>query len=281
MEHNPTELADALLSFLRGRPAEVHDWHGFRVLALQHGILGLVYPVIDCPEARSTLFPDYSSQASNTLAHMAIMSFLREVAPDFLPMKGASLIARGLYLPQERPLLDIDILVRPRDISSFVRILSGEGFSEVISSPKSVVMHRGRINVDLHAHPVARELFIPPGKLWNRSSEGFLSPEDELIIIAAHAALSSFTFGPRLIWRIDAERILPIVDLGKAFALARAIGIESCLARFFLARDQDILRGRRRPGRLRKLWVSCRAGANKAQRALCIFAAGWERVKNG
>ncbi|MEO0250524.1 MAG: nucleotidyltransferase family protein [candidate division WOR-3 bacterium] len=281
MEHNTDDLACALISLLRGEPADVLDWQSFRSLVIRHGVVGLVYPLINSEEGKSALFRDYADQASNTIAHMALFSFLRENAPPFLAMKGASLIARGLYLPQERPLLDMDILVRPRDIPLFVKILSASGFSEVISSRKGVVLHRGRINIDLHLYPVARELFIPPGKLWARSSEGFLSPEDELLVISVHEAKSSFTFGPRLIWKQDAERLLTLVDLEKALWLARSVGLESCLTRFLRARDIDIVRGKRNPGRFRKLSLAWRAGANKGQKFLCVSAAAWERIGRG
>ena len=278
MGHDHGDLAGALISFLRGGSADVHDWQSFRDLAARHGVLGLIYPLVKSGEGKSVLFHDYADQASNTMAHMAVLSFLRENTSGFLPLKGASLVARGLYSPQERPILDIDILVRPGDIPLFVKLLSACGFSEVIASRKGIVMHKGRINVDLHTYPVASELFIPPGKLWARSSGGFLSPEDELIVIAAHTARSSFTFGPRLIWKQDAERLLPLVDPEKALELARAMGLESCLARFLFARDEDIVTGKRRPGRFRKLALAWRAGANKGQKILCIARAGWERV---
>lgn len=279
MKQSPEELGKALLSFIRGGNAEVHDWPGFRELALCHGVVGLVYPLLKSGEGRSALFHDYAREASNTVAHMAILSLLRKEGLVFLPMKGASLVARGLYLPQERPLLDIDILVRPDDIPRFARFLSSRGFSEVIASRKGLVMHKGKLNIDIHAYPVASELFVPPGKLWARSRGGFLSLQDELLVIAVHAAKSSFTSGPRLIWKQDAERLLPLVDLEKALGFARAVGLEACLARILFARDEDIIRGKRRPGRLRKLLLAWRAGANKGQKALCIARAGWERLK--
>ena len=279
MNRGPDELGKALLSLIRGRPAEVRDWQGLRDLALRHGVIGLLYPRVGSYEGRAALFRDYASQAGNTLAHMALFSFLREKAPCFLPLKGASLLARGLYAPQERPLLDLDILVRPEHIPAFLRLLSARGFSELTSSRKGLVLRKGRINLDLHVYPVARELFVPPEKLWARSREGLLSPEDDLIITAAHAALASFTFGPRLIWKIDLERLMSLADPEKALRLARAVGLEACLTTLLFAPDEDIVRGKRRPSRLRKLSVSWRAGANKGQRALCIVRAGWERVK--
>ncbi len=279
MAHDPDDLAGALISLLRGEAVDVRDWQSFRDLAARHGVLGLVYPRIKSDDGKKALFRDYALQASNTIAHMAVLSFLRDNAPGFLPIKGSSLLARGLYHPQERPLLDIDILIRPRDIPVFSEILLRQGFSEVVSRQKGTVVHKGRINVDLHAYPVARELFIPPAKLWDRSDSGFLSPEDELLVIAVHASASSFTFGPRLIWKIDAERILPLVNLRKAFELARAVGLESCLVRFLRARDEEILMGKRNPGRLRKLRLAWRAGANKGERVICIARAGWERVR--
>jgi hypothetical protein len=272
------ELREALLSFLRGSPVEVQDWQGFRELAVRHGVLGIAYPRITSEDGRAALFREYALQAGNTLAHAALFSFLRENAPPFLPLKGISLIARGLYLPQERPLLDLDILVRPERIQVFVKLLSGRGFSKVISTRKGIVLHKGRINLDIHIYPVAPELFVPPEKLWARSRDGFLSPEDDLIITAAHAALASFTFGPRLIWKIDGERLMGLVDPERLLRLARAMGLEACVSGLIFARDEDILRGRRRPSRLRRLSLSWRAGSNKAQRALCVAKAGLDRI---
>ncbi|MEO0191428.1 MAG: nucleotidyltransferase family protein [candidate division WOR-3 bacterium] len=273
------ELAEALVLLTREH-IEVEDWQVIRDLALKHGVLGLIYPNVESDEGKRALFPDYARQASLSLAHLAILSYLRDAGLEFLPMKGSSLIARGLYAPQERPMLDIDLLVKPGDIQGFRSILLSKGFSDVIASRKGFVMHRGKLSVDLHIYPLKPELYIPPKPLWARSVNGFLSPEDELIIISAHAALGSFTFGPRLIWQEDAKRILRLADPEKSLGLARALGLEGCVLRLLRAKSTDIVMAQRQPGRLRKLALAWGSGANKGQKAMCIAMAFGDRIEN-
>jgi hypothetical protein len=69
-----------------------------------------------------------------------------------------------------------------------------------------------------------------------------------------------------------------LVDPERLLRLARAMGLEACVSGLIFARDEDILRGRRRPSRVRRLSLSWRAGANKAQRALCVAKAGLDRI---
>lgn len=54
----------------------------------------------------------------------------REAAVPVVPLKGAALHALGIYAPGERPMADIDLLVRAEDVPRFASVLGALGFTE-------------------------------------------------------------------------------------------------------------------------------------------------------
>jgi hypothetical protein len=63
----------------------------------------------------------------------------REAGIPALALKGAALHANGVYTPGERPMADVDILVRPRDSQRAASLLESLGFEESCVSWKERV----------------------------------------------------------------------------------------------------------------------------------------------
>jgi hypothetical protein len=71
------------------------------------------------------------------LRHRRIAALLQRIDTDaraarlaVLPLKGSALHAMGLYAPGERPMADIDLLVREDDVPSAIRLLLQLGYVE-------------------------------------------------------------------------------------------------------------------------------------------------------
>ena len=78
------------------------------------------------------------TQRSHTEVRHALLSDLlgrlddsaRRAGLAWVGLKGVALHARGLYRPGERPMSDIDLLVRASDVQAAVEVLIAEGFRE-------------------------------------------------------------------------------------------------------------------------------------------------------
>lgn len=102
-----------------------------------------------------------------------------------LPLKGVALHAIGIYVPGERPMADVDILVRPRDAERTKHILESLGFYEARASWKERVF----LPTDGHL----------PGSLGEHS--------DNDVKIELHERI-----GEKLPWRLTdiSERLFPV-----------------------------------------------------------------------
>ena len=89
----------------------------------------------------------------------------REAGIAIVALKGAALHSMGLYCAGERPMADIDLLVRPADTTRTAQVLESLGFSESFANwkhsvfvPKVCNLHQGLgehsdnyLKVELHA----------------------------------------------------------------------------------------------------------------------------------
>jgi hypothetical protein len=66
----------------------------------------------------------------------------RENGLALTPLKGAALYAAGFYRPGERPMADLDLLVRPQQASRAIELLRHMGYRESDCSPRHVVLER-------------------------------------------------------------------------------------------------------------------------------------------
>jgi hypothetical protein len=123
-----------------------------------------------------------------------------------LVLKGAAILG-WLYSLEERPMADVDVLIRPEDRERFVSALAPEGRVKVASSRGILPGYkRGQfsmeflgLSLDVHVHilesPWLRDLVpIDERRLWREVSRGDvagrsalrLSAEDQLLHFAAH-----------------------------------------------------------------------------------------------
>ena len=259
-----------------------HDNQKIALAAWNHGMTGLLYKHTPDPLLKQALFVNYAMATANTVAHMTVLRTIRKAGLEFLPFKGASLILRGLYPQDERPLLDLDLLVKPENLSDFVEYARSIGFRpQPTSNPTGISLHRGRLNMDLHTTPFMPELHIPVHQLWNKSQNGLLALEHEMLIVALHAAKSSTTTGLRLIWWVDMMRLRQRADLSRARKIASSWGVERLFSRTLLAQPIEFLNSPGSLGAVAKLRLSGFAGRNPGLTVMRLVGAGLVRMGFG
>lgn len=122
---------------------------------------------------------------------------------EVVPLKGAALLELGLYAPGERPMTDVDLLVRPEDLEVLEKVLASLGYSPMEGSsdawlrpspgnaPPAII----DVHTALRHARDQRELFD-----WGleRGPEGLrLGPEDLFLHLALHPLLHHGEFTPR------------------------------------------------------------------------------------
>ena len=113
------------------------EWRVARAVAAIHGVSALLSARLRWPGP-----PGWNSFLAEQRTHIAlrmsrIQALLERMDSDarraglaIVALKGAALHARGLYIPGERPMADIDILVREPDAEQTVVLLAALGFRE-------------------------------------------------------------------------------------------------------------------------------------------------------
>ncbi|OGS54870.1 MAG: hypothetical protein A3J79_08565 [Elusimicrobia bacterium RIFOXYB2_FULL_62_6] len=153
-----------------------------------------------------------------------VITAAEEKALKLILLKGAALLAEGVYGPGERDMTDIDILVRPADEKAFDALLKGLGFEHMEGSSQAYARQAGEkappVLIDLHTglwHEKDTEA------LWHRSARmreemraPSLGPEDQLLHLASHALLYHGRLEPRTI--TDLARLLGFVYMKKSRA---------------------------------------------------------------
>src|ERR1700722_1621186 len=114
-----------------------YEWTIARAVAAMHGISPLLSRCLlwQGPDAWTRFLRD---QRTHTAArHSQIQSLLlsidrktREAGVALTPLKGAALHELGLYAAGDRPMADIDLLVRPADAQRTVALLVLSGFRQ-------------------------------------------------------------------------------------------------------------------------------------------------------
>lgn len=192
--------------------------HGLAPLAFCHGLTAyrpdFALSSIRAEQQRAT-----AAEAVKVFAGAGIATML---------LKGIS-YAGWLYAdPGERPMSDVDLLVRRRDHARAVTLLVGLGYRRagpaIQRSPRhhAVTMKRTGAAVDLHRSPAQQgRIAIPMGEVWRRArpapwiAGGPLHPEpvDELLLHLANLARSdlivpalSFVDAGRMLRRLDAAQ---------------------------------------------------------------------------
>ncbi|MBK5256352.1 MAG: nucleotidyltransferase family protein [Vicinamibacteria bacterium] len=98
-----------------------------------------------------------------------LMGDLKRAGIDVLLLKGAALVAAHYPDPGLRPMVDLDVLVRPTDVERTIAALAGRGYEPAVSVDQTA-------RAFAHSAPFAREGAVPIDLHW-RSVEG--DAEDE------------------------------------------------------------------------------------------------------
>jgi hypothetical protein len=180
-----------------------------------------------------------------------LLSLLRKFQAQgipVLPFKGPTLAAYAYGSLSLRQFNDLDLLLRPEDLSAGQELLLAEGYKSSLDLPKArqsdylralgqLPFHRQRdaLFVELHSRMMPHCFFFPLGleELWSRSEllslQGdevrVLSAEDLLLVLSAHGAKHLFA---SLGWVSDlAAPILNCPTLDVELALDRARELRS------------------------------------------------------
>jgi len=153
------------------------DWRLARAVASMHGVSALLAAQLrwsDPIDFRQFL----EDQRRQTTARFAAIERLLEAIDRrgrgagiaVQPLKGAALHARGLYQAGERPMADVDLLVRPADLEGATQLLADLGYDvravswkhRVLEPRHAATVARPRehadnpIKIDLHSRVVER-----------------------------------------------------------------------------------------------------------------------------
>ena len=119
------------------------EWQLARAAAVLHGVTPLLARTLrwSGPESWQSFLAQQSQQT--LLRHRHIAALLQEIdlraAAEGLAvvaLKGAALHALGVYSPGERPMADIDLLVRPADAGLAAQVLASAGYVQTATAWK-------------------------------------------------------------------------------------------------------------------------------------------------
>ena len=171
-----------------GRPTEhppswnATEWHIARATASLHGVSPLLATRLrwSGPAGWQQFLREQRAHTVARRQRLAALESALEVqcverGVPFVGLKGIQLHALGLYQPGERPMADLDVLVRPADLAPMEQALKALGYRPVDTSWKELVFEAAdgpiasdfgegganRLKVDVHWHvsePLPRRL---------------------------------------------------------------------------------------------------------------------------
>lgn len=113
------------------------EWAVARAVAAIHGVSPLLARTLrwQGPESWSRFLEAQTTHTARRFLRIEQLLQLidlraRERAIPVVPLKGAALHALGIYAPGERPMADIDLLVREQHSPGFAELLAALGFTE-------------------------------------------------------------------------------------------------------------------------------------------------------
>jgi hypothetical protein len=216
------------------------EWAVARAVAAIHGVSPLLAGTSSWQGAQSwTRFLE--AQAVHTARRfLRIQQLLqlvdgrsREAAIPVVPLKGAALHALGVYAPGERPMADLDLLVRAGHAARFADLLMGLGFHETDRTWKNLVFARhddaeaaalgehadNGIKIELHwrvAGALPRRLVDVSAIVFPESPHPGLNPYPSkaalLMHVLLHAAGDLVSRGLRLVQLHDIARLSAVMS---------------------------------------------------------------------
>lgn len=137
------------------------EWGIARAVVAIHGIAGILLPNLRWTEPAhwrdflaAQVAEIHERQRLFAVALREIDALASEAGIPVMFLKGNALLALGIYQAGERPMADVDLLVRPGDAQAVAGLLERAGYSAVGASWKHREFERvrgsERVNVDLH-----------------------------------------------------------------------------------------------------------------------------------
>jgi hypothetical protein len=208
-------------------PSPNLDWKRFVDVACGEGVAGILYDCLkdkDIPQSTiSSLKRYYLSVAAQNLVFLNVLENLEHELErhkiEIILLKGASLLENTYLGVGLRPMIDLDLMVRPRDQKRFFELLHTQGYRCDPSIPH--IVRKGGVLLDVHSHALNadrienRARLFPLGMdpIWAHSvswQEGykFLKRPDDVdntLLLCQHAMKHSFSI---LIWLVDIHGLL-------------------------------------------------------------------------
>jgi hypothetical protein len=250
------------------------DWTRFVQQADAHRLTCLLAPVLG--GLPSLAIPAQTAMSLQDLARIRgtqarlLTAELKTLLPAFearsipvIPYKGPVLTGLLYGSPTLRDFDDIDVLVRPGDVTAARAALSGAGFHRrlprmssrreqgYLASRHAETWHSEDrlVTVDLHWRliPAPHPFEVDPERLWagliSTSFEGLrvavFPPETLLVALCLHGAKDRWY---RLVWLCDLDRVVRtrglswarVLDLARSFRCERALALGLFLVRELL-----------------------------------------------
>lgn len=230
-------------------------WNEFVAQASYHGILGVIDSAF---EESSAIAPQLRETATRRRAieelwhaHLvrgleAAVTILSGAGVPACALKGPVLSARLYPMPSARHCVDIDLLISPDNVERALDAFVAAGFA-ASNGPSADYLRRyghhlslsraATAPIELHFRaysgfgvelPASGMLArAQPARFGEAVSVLVLSPEDEFVYLAAHAAGHCFV---RLVWLYDLKLLLdkhPALDWHQIADRAQAFGVQS------------------------------------------------------
>ena len=134
------------------------QWRLARAVAAMQGVSALLAKSLrwqDAPDGWTTFLEEQRQHVGKRYARVAQLLAradrqFRDQGIPFVALKGAALHALGIYAPGERPMADLDLLVREADKEAAERALGTLGFQLVLTTWRHGLFEAGE-----HAAPAA------------------------------------------------------------------------------------------------------------------------------
>ena len=140
-----------LLAELAQPCALAPDWSDFewavaRAVSAMQGISGMLYSKLRWsgpPQWQAFLVDQHEHIAARATRIQALRAVIdaraRHAGIAYIGLKGCALLDLGLYAPDERPMSDIDLLVRPADLEGLQEVVVSLGYQNLYTTDRHAV----------------------------------------------------------------------------------------------------------------------------------------------
>jgi hypothetical protein len=211
------------------------EWAIAPAVAAMHGVAALLaQPLRPGPESwQQFLLEQRAHTAQRGLLMRLLLERLdadaRESRVSLVPLKGAALLAQGVYEPGERPMADLDLLIESGRVVHGIRLLKRHGFRQTGRTDKHLVFEQradkraaalgehyaNSLKIELHTNlrePLPlRTLDLAQQVLPAAARPGlnnYASPSSLLLHVLLHASGVMSVRGLRLLHLEDIARLI-------------------------------------------------------------------------